>query len=495
MVINVEEWKLTREKIKNEIYEKDRNEIGIFKEKLVNTSNTEDKANIYWQLSDKYKLLFWGYAEESAIFTNTSKEEYYKQLEKDYLWNSIYYREKCLQIIKQNYAIEANDGFFMDVGLKYRYFIRYDYEEIKEDGFQLEKFGDTSNEKINIIINDLEYAKRGLYYTITYYVKENNYEELFIWCEVMGDLYLIIQLLLIKGGRNDLLDNAKQSLKFYKESRENLKVFAKPTVHYACIHGLPYQTNFFDPLLKSFGFKGYSESSIDKMKFIEKEILKKENSMDNIDFTYMDYSESPFYNNKTILSNRIERLINKYPELKYKEIELEDWKIVLNFIHDHILSFNYEQRDLNNLVDSWKREDDMQKWLQHRLNIFLIEKKNEPSFYSLREVISGGGSCDHIYKRIPICDKWKRESNAKTYPVEIGDFIDRVYKDHYQQVKSYANDVKLAVMAIVDSREVTRRTNPDLIKDCYKFKINEQDGVITAIFVIQVSDIPPSKRK
>ena len=156
------------------------------------------------------------------------------------------------------------------------------------------------------------------------------------------------------------------------------------------------------------------------MKFIEKEILKKENSMDNIDSTYMDYSESPFYNNKTILSIRIERLINKYPELKYKEIELEDWKIVLNFIHDHILSFNYEQRDLNNLVDSWKREDDMQKWLQHRLNILLIEKKNEPSFYSLREVISGGGSCDHTYKRIPICDKWKRESNAKTYPVEIG---------------------------------------------------------------------------
>ncbi len=486
----MEEWKLTREKIKNELYEEDRNEIGILKEKLANTSNTEDKANVYWQLSEKYKLLFWGYAEESAIFTNTSKEEYYKQLEKDYLWNFIYYREKCLQIIKQNYAIEANDGFFMDVGLKYRYFIRYDYEEIKEEGFKLEKFGNTSNEKINIIINDLEYAKRGLYYTITYYVKENDHEELFIWCEVMGDLHLIIQLLLIKGGRNDLLDSAKQSLKYYKESRENLKVFAKPTTHYGGIYGLPYQINFFEPLLKSFGFKGYSLSSIDKMEFIEKELLKKESGME-----YIDYLDSFFLDNKTILNNSIEKLVIRYPTLKYKGIDFEDWKIVLNFVHDHILSYNYEQRYLKNIVATWKGEDDMQKWVQQQINTALVAKKNEPSFYSGREVKKGGGDCDHYYKKIPICDKWKRDTNAKTYPEKTNDFIDRIYKDHYQQVKSYANDVKLAVMIVVDSREVIRKKNPDMVKNCYDFKTNEQDGVITAIFVMQVSDIPPSKRK
>lgn len=50
-------------------------------------------------------------------------------------------------------------------------------------------------------------------------------------------------------------------------------------------------------------------------------------------------------------------------------------------------------------------------------------------------------------------------------------------------------------MIVVDSREVTRKKNPDMVKDCYAFKTNEQDGVIVAIFVIQVSDTPPSKRK
>jgi len=489
-VINIEEWKLTRESIKNEIYEKDRNEIDLLKERLIKTIKLEDKANIYWQLSEKYKLLFWGYAEESAIFKDTSKEEYYKQLEKDYLWNSIYYREKCLQVVKQNDVIETNDGIFMDVGLKYRYFIKYDYGEINEDGFEMEKFGNALNEKINIITNDLEYAKRGIYYKIKYWEEKKNYEELFIWCEVMGDLFLIIQLLLIKGGRNDLLDNAKLSLKYYKRSRDCLKIFAKPTVHYAGIHGLAYQTNFFDPLLKSLGFKGYSESSIDKMEFIEKVLLKKKNGMD-----YYDYLDSSLLDNKVILNNSITKLEIEHPILRYKGIDFEDWKVVLNFIHDHILSYNYEQRYLNNIVANWKGEGDMQKWLQHQINTALVAKKKYPSFYSGREVKKGGGDCDHYYKKIPICDKWKRDTNAKTYPENIGDFIDRIYKDHYQQVKSYANDVKLAVMTVVDSREVTRKSNPDMVKDCYKIKINEQDGVITAIFVIQVWDNPPSKRK
>ncbi len=78
-VIDMEEWKLTREKIKNDIYERDRKEIEILKNKLINAIEWEERANIYWQLSEKHKMLFWGYAEELIIFEDTPKEEYYKQ--------------------------------------------------------------------------------------------------------------------------------------------------------------------------------------------------------------------------------------------------------------------------------------------------------------------------------------------------------------------------------------------------------------------------------
>lgn len=376
----------------------------------------------------------------------------------------------------------------MDIGLKYRYFITYDYEEVIEEKIRFEIFGDTNNEKINIIINDIQYAKRGVYYLLKIFEEKKDNEKLFIWCEVMGDLNLIIQLLLIKGGRNDLQDSVKQALMYYKESRENLKVFAEPTISYGGIYGLAYQKNFFEGLLKDFGFKGYSLSSVDKMEFIEKVLLNKESGME-----YIEYSQ--FLDNKSILDNKITKLINKYKILKSKGEDFEDWRTVLSFIHNEILSFNYDQRDLNNIVATWKRENDMQKWMQRSINRAFIENRSEPPFFTGREIKKGGGDCDHYYRNIPICDKWKRDSNAKSYPKNIFEFIDKAYKDHYEQVKSYANDVKLAVIIIVDSREETRKKNPDMVRDCYDIKVNERDGVITALFVIQVSDTTPSQRK
>ena len=484
----MEEWKLTREKIKNEIYEGDKKEIDILKNKLINAIEWEERGNIYRQLSEKYKMLFWGYAEEPIIFKDTPKEEYYKRMIKDYLWNSIYHREKSLRIIKEHGVIEANYVFFMDIGLKFRYFIENRYDEYKEDDFWFEKSGNTEDEKINIIINDLDYAKRGLYYIIKNYEKKKNHEELFYWYEVMGDLYLIIQLLMNKGGKTDLLDDTKLALENYKKSKSNLKFFEEPTIHYSGIYGLPYQTNFFNPLLKSFGFKGYSQSSIDKMEFIEKRLLKRENG-----FEFMELSKSPFYDDKTLLNNKIELLIEKHPELIYRGLDFEDWKTVVNFIHDKVLSYNFNQRNLNNIVNKWEMEPDMQKWLQ--LSLEYLKYNINESFLSGREIKKGGGNCDHYYKNITISDKWKRDTNAKAYPTKINEFIDKVYKDHYGQVKYYANDSKLAVIVVVDSREYIKNNPPALVKECYDFKINEQDGIIIAIFVIQVSEITPSESK
>ena len=53
----MEEWKLTREKIKNEIYEGDKKEIDILKNKLINAIEWEERGKIYRQLTEKYKML------------------------------------------------------------------------------------------------------------------------------------------------------------------------------------------------------------------------------------------------------------------------------------------------------------------------------------------------------------------------------------------------------------------------------------------------------
>ncbi len=73
----MDEWKMTREQVKNEIYEIDKHEIVKFKKKLLEVSEAKDKANIYLQLSEKYKLLYWGFAEELVIFKGTERQHSY----------------------------------------------------------------------------------------------------------------------------------------------------------------------------------------------------------------------------------------------------------------------------------------------------------------------------------------------------------------------------------------------------------------------------------
>ncbi len=210
---------------------------------------------------------------------------------------------------------------------------------------------------------------------------------------------------------------------------------------------------------------------------------------------YMEYLDSQHLPNKTLLENKLAKLTNKCRVLKYRETDFEDWRTVLYFIHNQILTHNYENRDLNNVVRNWSREDDMQKCIQGLINRFIIEERNEPPFSSGRERIIGGGKCDHYYKGIPISDKWIRDTNAKSYPTEINKFINKIYELHYEQVKSYAHNIKLAVMIVVDSREETKKNTPDMVKDCYDFRVNDEDGIVTAIFVIQISDNTPSKRR
>jgi len=485
----MDESKIIRVQAKNQIYENVKYEVENLEKQLPDVINSEEKGSIYWQLSKKYKVLYWGFVEEPKIFKNTEKEDYFKNLVKSYLWNSVYYREKCLQIIKEHNNIEANDGIFMDIVLKYIYFVKNDYDNIEENEIRFERFGESDNEKINIIINDLEYAKRGLYYSIKFYEKEKNYEEFHIWYEVLGDLYLIIQLLLMKAGRDDFLDNAKQALKCYKKSNDCLKKFAKPEVGYGGIYGLPYQTNFFGSLLKSFGFTGYSQSSIPKMRFIEEKLLKKRKGMD-----FMEYLENPSFPNRIILKNKIEKLILDWPILEHRSVDFENWEIVCEFIHNQILAHNYEQGDLKTTIESWKSESDMQKWVDLRMKTYLPKNKGISPFFIGRERKMGGGNCDHYYKNIPICDKWKRDSNAQYHSLEINYFIDEVYEKHYEQIRSYANDVKLAILLVVDSRSEIRNKSPNLIKDTYKFIVDREDGIVTAIFIVEITDKSPSER-
>jgi hypothetical protein len=207
---------------------------------------------------------------------------------------------------------------------------------------------------------------------------------------------------------------------------------------------MPYQTNFFDMLLKQSGFwSGYYGSVQDKKNFAEWIF----NDCPKEFKPYCEKSDRDFLPSKEKIDKKIQDLIEENPSLKFNR-NIDDWKAVIEHFH-RLLLHNYKERYLNTYVDNWKREDDMQKWMQREIDQHLVQ--NKPSFTSGREVTIGGGNCDHYYKNIPICDKWKRDSNASSFPIKIFDFVDKVYENHKAQFFSYVQDVKLGVIVIVDS--------------------------------------------
>ena len=499
----------TKDNIIKEIAKPTFDAIASMESELSTELDTDRKGTIYLNLSKEYKTMFYQYKDfldegmckicedENKIkcYEKNQIQKHYIQLSKGYLWKSVYYREKLLIMIKELGVIDyySNSNIFMDVDLKYRYFVEYSYTfkpDENEKDFYFDVFGETQNESINTIINDLRSANRAYYYIIKRYEEDKNYEELSIWYEVRGDLYLAIQLLLMQAGEG-LSDNAKLAYDCYKKRFENLQMFADPKTAYGGIVGMPYQTNFFDMLLKQSEFWGSYYGSVQDKKNLAEWIL---NDCPKEFKPYGEKSDRDFLPSKERFDKRIQDLFEENPSLKFNS-NIDDWKAVIEYFHS-LLLYHYKERYLNTYVDNWKREDDMQKWVQREIDQHLVQ--NKPPFTSGREATMGGGNCDHYYKNIPICDKWKRDSNASSYPIKIFDFVDKVCEKLKAQFFSYVQDVKLGVIVIIDSRTVTKENkNPDAVDCCYRFKVDKINNidVCYAIFVFQVLDKTPSERK
>ena len=168
----------TKDNIIKDIAKPTLDTIESMESELLTELDTNRKGTIYLNLSKEYKTMFYQYKDflnegmckicedENRIKCNEKNkiQKHYVQLAKKYLWKSVYYREKLLIMIKELCVIDypSNSNIFMDVDLKYRYFVEYGYtfkSDENEKDFYFDIFGETQNESINTIINDLKYAK------------------------------------------------------------------------------------------------------------------------------------------------------------------------------------------------------------------------------------------------------------------------------------------------------------------------------------------------
>jgi len=164
-----------------------------------------------------------------------------------YLSQEIYYFELCLGMLKNKHGTSKIDirHFLNAANLENLYFI------IKEkslpdyfvgSGFQLE--GSFTDKRINLIVNNILNAQENLKTLLEYYNNEEKHKELFIYYEIMGDLYIHIFCYIIQYERNLnklLRECLKNAFYFYELSiwHKTKLEFLNPTTYFERLHGWP----------------------------------------------------------------------------------------------------------------------------------------------------------------------------------------------------------------------------------------------------------------
>lgn len=116
-------------------------------------------------------------------------EEYY-----DFQWKTILYQEKARRMIKDMNLVPPNYGFFNDIYVEYYWFIEKN-KGVLEESELFDQWTPTPSPGLNIILNNLTYTQTGIRLILNVADENNNVEDLFLYNEVIGDLYFLKFLL------------------------------------------------------------------------------------------------------------------------------------------------------------------------------------------------------------------------------------------------------------------------------------------------------------
>jgi len=273
----LKEWekqyvKNVKNEIKNLIKEK-----NSLIEKLDNVKDLSERYSIYWELKehfDQLKLKF-------TILQTWSRTDFSIEID-NFLCREIYFFEKCFSMLKAKHGAAKVDlrHFLSAVQLEYEYFIEKQKDlplEFLKAGFELE--GYTEDPKLNLINNNIINAQKNLKNILKYKEREKNHKELFLYYEVLGDLYIHLYLLL-REFEEEKRDNVRKNLFFaycyYNKSFNNKTIIQRedPYTGYDGLHGWPCLkifVKFYEPI----GVVNIHNVKL-KIKYLQNNLLEKD---------------------------------------------------------------------------------------------------------------------------------------------------------------------------------------------------------------------------
>lgn len=235
------------------------NLITELKEKMDDSSDNEFTLSSYWQIRKNYEKLKYLCLELARLGLEEYNEYYIKAFKYE-----IYFYEKLLQKWRIHFP-ENNiryDYYIELAKLEYDYFIKNKFlmeRNLREEIF-LYSFNEANLNLLNqfVIINNLKLAQKRLEIMVINNVILENYDELFIIYEVLGNLYISLYMLLISTNKN--IENFEylllESYLCFTLSYENRLINDKPQVYRQGIVDMPYIELFYN-FFKEEGYSNY----------------------------------------------------------------------------------------------------------------------------------------------------------------------------------------------------------------------------------------------
>ncbi len=284
LIINfnkLEDWEQkyvekVKDEIKNLLLKND--ELNTNLKKTKDLSN-DDKYSTYWELKENYEQLY----DKFSILQRWSQVKFNTEIDR-FLCHDIYYFELCFSMLKEKFGAEYTDlRYYLNaVLLEYEYFIEKDYDlprKFFEERFEFQ--GNTNLPKLNLIINNIKNAQKNLRVILARKEEEENRKELFLFYEVMGDLYIHIYLLWKDSkdlAPDKILESMKQAYYYYLRSLENRVIFIKQkgdySTHYDGLHRMPWLGIFVD-FYNDIGVSNIHDVKLKLEQLEHKQFLKK----------------------------------------------------------------------------------------------------------------------------------------------------------------------------------------------------------------------------
>ena len=467
-------------------------------EKLISSlSQIEDdklKIERLFKISNEFKIL--SALSESKKNMTEHMIEFYNQNENqtildlieeynDFQWKSIFYLEKSRRMIKDLNIVPPNYKFFDDIYVEYFWFIIQN-KSVLEEPEMFDQYTPTPSPGLNIILNNITYTQSGIKLILDNFENSNDLEHLFIYYEVMGDLYFL-KFLLTKKIYNETagITHLYFATKSYEKSIKNKLLTERREIHREGIVGFDYQDILYR-LFEEEGIRGAVYNVNGKLSYISK---KYKYDIRDLSITF----EDELIDYKKPVFEKINDHLKQIRSFNTKNLDSHDraWKLILEklgFILHH--SFQNPQY-FRKLAELWQKEKEMDLWFADKFYQLASEKQLSYT----RESMIGGGKCEHIINSIPIEDKIVDRSDC----IKMADFLEERYKKHYPQTSQYAlgEGSKYAIILITDRRPGVNNCDikPSAPENCFLIKKNEEGNIWCAVFVFQVYTKTPSQLK